>query len=131
MTSDADDEIHAHTGGTAMRCGCQAGTPAKGSFTIDSPGSFEVESHHLEQDHRDLERALARASRSCSYRCMASRRGTTCRCRSPSSWSAPSLALVISFAVLIFAWRTPRFHAVGGRGAPPADRGHRPSRLSG
>jgi hypothetical protein len=23
--------------------------PAKGEFTIDSPGSFEVESHHLEK----------------------------------------------------------------------------------
>jgi hypothetical protein len=27
----------------------RAGTPAKGSFTIESPGSFEVESHHLEK----------------------------------------------------------------------------------
>jgi hypothetical protein len=28
------------------------------------------------------------------------------------------LALVISFAILIFAWRTPRFQRVGGRGMP-------------
>ena len=49
VTSDADDEIHAHTGGAGYEMLVQAGTPAKGSFTIDSPGSFEVESHHLEK----------------------------------------------------------------------------------
>jgi hypothetical protein len=27
----------------------RAGTPAKGSFTLDSPGSFKVESHHLDK----------------------------------------------------------------------------------
>jgi hypothetical protein len=27
----------------------QAGTPARGSFILQSPGSFEVESHHLEK----------------------------------------------------------------------------------
>ena len=49
VTSDADDEIHAHTGGAGYEMQVQAGTPAKGSFTIDSPGSFEVESHHLDK----------------------------------------------------------------------------------
>jgi len=49
VTSDADDEIHAHTGGAGYEMQVQAGTPAKGSFTLDSPGSFEVESHHLEK----------------------------------------------------------------------------------
>jgi heme/copper-type cytochrome/quinol oxidase subunit 2 len=49
VTSDADDEIHAHTGGAGYEMRVQAGIPAKGSFTIDSPGSFEVESHHLEK----------------------------------------------------------------------------------
>ena len=49
VTSDTDDEIHAHIGGPGYELPVQAGTPAKGSFTIDSPGSFEVESHHLEK----------------------------------------------------------------------------------
>jgi hypothetical protein len=49
VTSDTDDEIHAHIGGEGYELPVQAGTPAKGSFTIESPGSFEVESHHLEK----------------------------------------------------------------------------------
>jgi hypothetical protein len=49
VTSDTDDEIHAHIGGTGYELQVQAGTPARGSFTLDSPGSFEVESHHLEK----------------------------------------------------------------------------------
>jgi hypothetical protein len=49
VTSDADDEIHAHIGGPGYELQVEAGTPAKGQFTIDSPGSFEVESHHLEK----------------------------------------------------------------------------------
>ena len=49
VTSDTDDEIHAHTGGAGHEMRVQAGTPAKGSFIIDNPGSVEVESHHLEK----------------------------------------------------------------------------------
>jgi len=49
VTSDTDDEIHAHTGGDGYELPVRAGTPAKGSFTLDSAGSFEVESHHLEK----------------------------------------------------------------------------------
>jgi len=49
VTSDADDEVHAHVGGPGYELPVQAGTSAKGEFTIDSPGSFEVESHHLEK----------------------------------------------------------------------------------
>jgi hypothetical protein len=49
VTSDTDDEIHAHIGGEGYELPVQAGTPAKGEFTLDSPGSFEVESHHLEK----------------------------------------------------------------------------------
>jgi hypothetical protein len=49
VTSDTDDEIHAHVGGAGYELPVQAGTPARGSFTLDSPGSFEVESHHLEK----------------------------------------------------------------------------------
>jgi hypothetical protein len=49
VTSDTDDEIHAHLGEKDYALPVQAGKPAKGSFTLDSPGSFEVESHHLEK----------------------------------------------------------------------------------
>jgi heme/copper-type cytochrome/quinol oxidase subunit 2 len=49
VTSDTDDQIHAHIGGEGYELAVRAGTPAKGSFTIESPGSFEVESHHLEK----------------------------------------------------------------------------------
>jgi hypothetical protein len=49
VTSDTDDEIHAHVGGEGYELPVQAGTPARGSFTLENPGSFEVESHHLEK----------------------------------------------------------------------------------
>jgi hypothetical protein len=49
VTSDTDDEIHAHIGGDGYELPVQAGTPARGSFTLENPGSFEVESHHLEK----------------------------------------------------------------------------------
>ena len=49
VTSDIDDEIHAHLGENGYQLAVRAGRPATGSFTLDSPGSFEVESHHLEK----------------------------------------------------------------------------------
>jgi heme/copper-type cytochrome/quinol oxidase subunit 2 len=49
VMSDTDDEIHAHIGEEGYELPVRAGRPAKGSFTIDSPGSFEVESHNLEK----------------------------------------------------------------------------------
>jgi len=49
VTSDADDEIHAHIGGDGYELEVTAGQPATGEFVLSSPGSFEVESHHLEQ----------------------------------------------------------------------------------
>jgi hypothetical protein len=49
VISDTDDEIHAHIGGDGYELPVRAGTPASGSFTLQSPGSFEVESHHLEK----------------------------------------------------------------------------------
>jgi hypothetical protein len=49
VTSDTDDEIHAHIGGDGYQLAVPAGRPTKGSFTLESPGSFEVESHHLEK----------------------------------------------------------------------------------
>ena len=47
VISDTDDEIHAHLGEMGYELAVRAGQPASGSFTVDSPGSFEVESHHL------------------------------------------------------------------------------------
>ena len=49
VISDTDDEVHAHIGGDGYELPVKAGTQAKGEFTLDSPGSFEVESHHLEK----------------------------------------------------------------------------------
>jgi hypothetical protein len=49
VTSDTHDEIHAHTGGDGFALEVQPGTPATGTFTLTSAGSFEVESHHLEK----------------------------------------------------------------------------------
>ncbi len=49
VTSDEDDEIHAHTGGDGYELEVPAGKATTGSFTLDSAGSFEVESHHLEK----------------------------------------------------------------------------------
>ena len=49
VTSDIDDEVHAHTGGNGFELEVPAGQPTTGTFTLDSPGSFEVESHHREK----------------------------------------------------------------------------------
>ncbi|HEY5822191.1 MAG TPA: hypothetical protein VIT20_09460 [Propionibacteriaceae bacterium] len=49
VTSDEDDEIHAHTGGDGYELEVPAGKPTRGSLTLTSAGSFEVESHHLEK----------------------------------------------------------------------------------
>jgi hypothetical protein len=47
VTSDADDEIHAHTGGDGYELEVKAGQEATGRFVAGDVGSFEVESHHL------------------------------------------------------------------------------------
>ena len=39
VTSDTDDEIHAHIGGPGYELPVQAGKPAQGSFTLDSAGT--------------------------------------------------------------------------------------------
>lgn len=49
VSSDTDDEVHAHTGSDGFELAVTAGQPANGSFTLTSAGSFEVESHHLEK----------------------------------------------------------------------------------
>lgn len=49
VTSDQDDEIHAHTGGDGYELEVTAGEPATGSFVASDVGSFEIESHHLEK----------------------------------------------------------------------------------
>ncbi len=49
VTSDAPDEIHAHTGGSGFALDVEPGTRATGTLTVTSPGRFEVESHHLKK----------------------------------------------------------------------------------
>jgi hypothetical protein len=49
VSSDTNDEIHAHIGEDGYELPVPAGRPTKGSFTLASPGSFEVESHQLEK----------------------------------------------------------------------------------
>ncbi len=49
VTSDQDDEIHAHTAGDGYELEVKAGEPATGSFVAADTGSFEIESHHLEK----------------------------------------------------------------------------------
>jgi hypothetical protein len=49
VTSDEHDEIHAHTGGDGYELEVAPGKKVTGSFTLTSPGSFDVESHHLEK----------------------------------------------------------------------------------
>nr|WP_294696282.1 hypothetical protein [uncultured Friedmanniella sp.] len=49
VTSDAPDEIHAHTGDDGFTLDVEPGTTATGTLTVTTAGSFEVESHHLEK----------------------------------------------------------------------------------
>ncbi len=49
VTSDEADEIHAHTEGDGYELEVPAGKKVTGKFAINSPGSYEVESHHLEK----------------------------------------------------------------------------------
>lgn len=49
VTSDADDEIHAHTGGDGYELEVKAGKVTTGQFVATDTGSFEIESHHLEK----------------------------------------------------------------------------------
>lgn len=47
VTSDENDEVHAHTSQDGYTLEVKAGTKVRGEFTLDEPGSYEVESHHL------------------------------------------------------------------------------------
>ena len=47
VTSDADDEIHVHSD-PEHEFEVTAGEDEKFTFTIDSPGTYDVESHGLE-----------------------------------------------------------------------------------
>jgi len=49
ITSDADDEIHAHTAGNGYEVQVKAGQTTRGSFVAADIGSFEIESHHLDK----------------------------------------------------------------------------------
>jgi len=47
VTSDADDELHVHSD-PEHAFEVKAGEDQKFTFTIDSPGTYEIESHELE-----------------------------------------------------------------------------------
>jgi plastocyanin len=49
VTSDEHDEIHAHTEGDGFELEVPAGKKVSGEFTVNSPGRYEVEAHHLEK----------------------------------------------------------------------------------
>ena len=49
VTSDEADEIHAHTDSDGFELEVAAGKKVTGEFEINSPGSYQVESHHLEK----------------------------------------------------------------------------------
>jgi hypothetical protein len=50
VTSDMDDEIHAHTGDQGYELEVKGGgKTTRGEFVVADPGRFEVESHHLEK----------------------------------------------------------------------------------
>ena len=49
VTSDEHDAVHAHTEGEGYELQVPAGKKVSGKFTLNSPGSYEVESHHLEK----------------------------------------------------------------------------------
>lgn len=47
VTSDEDDEVHAHTSEDGYTLEVEAGTKVRGEFTLTAPGRYEAESHHL------------------------------------------------------------------------------------
>ena len=47
VTSDIDDEIHAHLGDDDFSLFVDAGRSKSGKFVVEEPGRFEVESHEL------------------------------------------------------------------------------------
>ena len=49
VTSDEDDEIHAHISDQGYELEVKAGKPTRGELVVSEPGRFEVESHHLEK----------------------------------------------------------------------------------
>jgi hypothetical protein len=49
VTSDVDDEIHAHTGDQGYELEVKGGQTTRGEFVVSDRGRFEVESHHLEK----------------------------------------------------------------------------------
>jgi hypothetical protein len=118
VTSDTDDESMLILAGPGYELDVKAGTPATREFTIDSPGSFEVEPHHLEKIIVILNARWLRLVRLMliPLHGIASRRDL----RLPFCFVVVGavLALVISFAILSFAWFKPWFHYIGGHPLP-------------
>lgn len=49
VTSDAEDEVHAHTAGDGYELEVHPGRPTRGQFVAADTGTFEVELHHLDK----------------------------------------------------------------------------------
>lgn len=49
VTSDAEDEVHAHTGDDDFTLAIRPGKPARGQFVAAESGTFEVELHELDK----------------------------------------------------------------------------------
>jgi len=49
VTSDIDDEIHAHTSEDGYALAVRAGETTTGQFRIGQPGRYEVKSHALDK----------------------------------------------------------------------------------
>ena len=48
VTSDSDDEVHAHTAGEGYELEVRAGQPTRGQFVAGDTGTFEIELHKLD-----------------------------------------------------------------------------------
>jgi len=49
VSSDEDDEIHAHIGDPGYELEVKSGKTTRGEFVVSDSGRFEVESHNLER----------------------------------------------------------------------------------
>lgn len=49
VTSDVEEEVHAHNARDGYELEVRPGTPARGQFVAADPGTFEVELHHLDK----------------------------------------------------------------------------------
>ena len=111
ITSDVADEVHLH--GYDLEAELSPGQPAEITFDATIPGVFEVELHEagtLLLIPPGADDALSPTG---------SGRGPTSRSRSAWRSTAPGAAILLSFAVLLLFWRTPKIDAASsGRPLP-------------